>query len=59
MISVPEAAAIVGIGARAGYLAAQRGDWPVLRTGRAVRVRTRLFLEQYGLLDEATARTAP
>ena len=48
-ISVPLAARIAGVARRTGYAAAQRGEWPVIRTGRAVRVRTRQFLAQCGL----------
>ena len=47
-MSVPEAAAIAGVARRTGYAAAQRGEWPVNRVGRAVRVRTRQFLALYG-----------
>lgn len=52
-ISVPAAARIAGVARRTGYAAAQRGEWPVVRTGRAVRVRTRQFLAQCGLDSEA------
>lgn len=52
-ISVPTAAALVGVATRTGYMAAKRGEWPVVRTGKAVRVRTRQFLAQYGL-EEAS-----
>lgn len=52
-ISVPLAARIAGVARRTGYAAAQRGEWPVVRTGRAVRVRTRQFLDQCGLAEEA------
>ncbi|MFH7337142.1 excisionase family DNA-binding protein [Streptomyces sp. KHY 26] len=52
-ISVTTAAEIVGVARRTGYAAVARGEWPVLRTGRAVRVRTRQFLAQYGLLEAA------
>lgn len=47
-ISVAAAAAIAGVARRTGYAAAQRGEWPVNRVGRAVRVRTRQFLALYG-----------
>ena len=47
-ISVPHAARIAGVARRTGYAAAQRGEWPVIRTGRAVRVRTRQFLALCG-----------
>lgn len=47
-ISVPDAARIAGVARRTGYAAAQRGEWPVVRTGRAVRIRTRQFLTQCG-----------
>lgn len=50
-ISVPAAARIAGVARRTGYAAAQRGEWPVIRTGRAVRVRTRQFLAQCGFAE--------
>lgn len=50
-ISVPMAARIVGVARRTGYAAAQRGEWPATHVGRAVRIRTREFLSQCGLLD--------
>ena len=50
-ISVAVAAHLAGVARRTGYMAAERGEWPVIRTGRAVRVRTREFLEQCGLLE--------
>ncbi|GAA3272664.1 hypothetical protein GCM10010493_58030 [Streptomyces lavendulae subsp. grasserius] len=49
-ITVPCAAQIAGVSRRAGYAAAQRGEWPTVRTGRAVRIRTRQFLVQCGFL---------
>jgi hypothetical protein len=52
-ISVAAAARIAGVARRTGYAAAARGEWPVVRTGRAVRVRTRQFLAQYGFLEAA------
>jgi hypothetical protein len=52
-ISVALAARIAGVARRTGYAAAQRGEWPVVRTGRAVRIRTRPFLAQCGFAEEA------
>lgn len=52
-MTVPHAAVLVGVARRTGYMAAKRGEWPCHRTGRTVRVRTREFLEQYGLLGQA------
>jgi hypothetical protein len=52
-ISVPLAARIAGVARRTGYAAAQRGEWPTVRTGRAVRIRTRQFLAQCGFLEES------
>lgn len=52
-ISVPVAARIAGVARRTGYAAAQRGEWPVVRTGRAVRIRTRQFLAQCGFTEGA------
>ncbi|MFF4308522.1 hypothetical protein [Streptomyces sp. NPDC001507] len=53
-ISVPAAAHLAGVARRTGYAAAERGEWPVIRTGRAVRVRTRDFLTQCGYLADAS-----
>lgn len=50
-ISVQDAARLAGVARRTGYAAAQRGEWPVLRVGRAVRIRTRPFLLQCGFLE--------
>jgi hypothetical protein len=52
-ISVSVAARIAGVARRTGYAAAQRGEWPVVRTGRAVRIRTRQFLVQCGFAEGA------
>ncbi|MGA5435454.1 hypothetical protein ACPCKP_21640 [Streptomyces cellulosae] len=52
-ISVATAARLAGVALRTGYAAAERGEWPVIRTGRAVRVRTRDFLRQCGYLEAA------
>lgn len=52
-ISVPDAARLAGVARRTGYAAAERGEWPIIRTGRAVRVRTRDFLTQCGYLADA------
>lgn len=54
-ISVPMAARLAGVARRTGYAAAQRGEWPVIRTGRAVRVRTRPFLAMCGFSDKEAA----
>ena len=53
-ITVPAAAVIAGVARRTGYAAAERGEWPVIRTGRAVRVRTREFLALCGFEVEAS-----
>jgi excisionase family DNA binding protein len=42
------AAAILGVSIRAGYMAVERGEWPSVRVGDAVRVKTREFLAKYG-----------
>lgn len=47
-ITITAAASIAGVAKRTGYAAAKRGEWPVVRTGRSVRVRTRQFLRQCG-----------
>ena len=57
-ISVPAAAHLAGVARRTGYDAAQRGEWPVIRIGRAVRVCTRPFLQKYGLIEDELADQA-
>lgn len=54
-ITVKRAAGVVRISSRSGYDAAARGEWPVIRVGRSVRVLTARFLEQYGLSDPPAA----
>ena len=38
VLTVPEAGKLLGLKKRASYLAAERGDLPVVRFGRLVRV---------------------
>jgi len=57
-ISVAVAAEIAGVARRTGYDAVQRGEWPSVRVGRCVRIRTREFLHQLGLLDDDPRVTA-
>jgi excisionase family DNA binding protein len=52
-ITVSDASRIAGVARRTGYAAAQRGEWPTVRTGRAVRIRTQQFLELCGFLADA------
>lgn len=52
-ITVSDASRIAGVALRTGYAAAQRGEWPAVRTGRAVRIRTRQFLELCGFTGDA------
>lgn len=39
LLTIPEAAAELGVSARFGWALAQRGELPTLRLGRLVRVR--------------------
>ncbi|MCW2496582.1 MAG: DNA-binding protein [Jatrophihabitans sp.] len=47
-ITVPEAGEVLGIGRDAAYAAAGRGEIPVLRLGRSLRVPTHKLLELLG-----------
>lgn len=48
-ISVPEAGRLLGLKPRASYNAAARGEIPVFRVGRYLRVPTATFLARLGL----------
>jgi excisionase family DNA binding protein len=48
-ITIERASAILGIGLRSAYTAAERGDLPSIRVGRSVRVPTGKFLRRYEL----------
>jgi excisionase family DNA binding protein len=48
-ITIDRAAAILGVGVRGMYRAAERDEIPVVRVGRTIRVLTGKFLRQYGL----------
>jgi excisionase family DNA binding protein len=48
-ITIERAAAVLGIGRRTAYAAAERGELPALRVGRCVRVPTARFLATFGL----------
>lgn len=50
-IGVSEAAQILGVGLSTAYAAAERGELPSFRVGKAVRVPTAKFLAAYGLTD--------
>jgi hypothetical protein len=51
-MSVPVAGQVVGIGRDAAYAAAARGELPVLRLGRALRVPVPRLLELLGVTPE-------
>lgn len=53
-ISVPEAGRIVGLSRNGSYAAAARGDLPVIRIGRKLRVPTHRL---YAMLEGAPAKT--
>lgn len=48
VISVQEAAALIGIGRRQAYEAANDGTLPVLRIGKSIRVKTGPLAEMFG-----------
>lgn len=48
-VSVPEAGQLLGIGRDAAYAAASRGELPVLRLGRTLRVPVPRLLELLGI----------
>jgi excisionase family DNA binding protein len=50
-VSVEEAAKWVGLGRSAAYEAARRGELPVLRFGRSLRVPTALLRQMLGLKE--------
>lgn len=54
-ITVRRAAAIAGVAVRTAYDAVDRGEWPALRVGRAVRIPTARWLRAVGLTDEEAA----
>jgi len=54
-ITVKRAAQVLGIGERAAYYAAERGEIPAIRVGRCVRVPTGRFLAAFGLADTTQA----
>jgi excisionase family DNA binding protein len=49
-ITVPRAAAVLGLGLRTAYDAVERGEMPAIRVGRAIRIPTVRFLAAYGFL---------
>ncbi|WP_173390960.1 DNA-binding protein [Actinomadura litoris] len=49
-ISVPEAGEFFGLKPAASYKAAERGEIPTIRVGRALKVPTAKFLDKLGLL---------
>ena len=50
-ITVERAAAVLGVGRRTAYAAAERGELPSVRVGRCIRVPTARFLRQYGFIE--------
>lgn len=54
-ITVPRAAAIVGISRRAGYAAVERGEIPSIWVGGRVVVPTARFLTELGLTEQVKA----
>jgi excisionase family DNA binding protein len=53
VITVPEAGKILGLGRNAAYEAARRGDIPVIRIGKLLRVPTAAF---HKMLEQAGAK---
>lgn len=53
-IKVPQAAAVLGVSARALYSAVEAGTCPAIRVGRSVRIPTMRFLRHFGLAEEAS-----
>jgi hypothetical protein len=61
-IAVPEAGQVLGIGRDAAYAAAARGEIPVLRLGRALRVAVPALLAMLGSsgsIDSEAAAITP
>jgi hypothetical protein len=54
-VTVPVAGQVVGIGRDAAYAAAARGELPVLRLGRSLRVPVPRLLELLGVTPENAA----
>lgn len=52
-ITVPEAGEVLGIGRSAAYIAAERGEIPVLHFGRLLRVPVPKLLAMLGAVDDA------
>ena len=50
-ITVERAAAVLGVGRRTAYAAAERGELPCVRVGRCIRIPTARFLRQFGFID--------
>lgn len=58
VLTVPEAGRLLlGVGRDASYAAAEHGDLPVVRVGRALRVPTHAALKKLGMSDELIAIT--
>ena len=57
VLTVPEAGRLLyGIGRDAAYAAAERGEIPVQRVGRTLRVPTHAALKQLGMSDDLVGR---
>lgn len=54
-ITVPRAAAIIGISRRHAYTAVERNEIPSIRVGERIVVPTARFLAKYGLIDSPAA----
>lgn len=53
VLEVPEAGALLGLNKNAAYAAAKRGDIPIIRIGRLIKVPKLAFNK---MLEEAGAR---
>lgn len=60
-ISVPEAGRLLGLGSKtAAYAAVERGEIPIIRLGRKIRVPTAKVLAKLGIpLDQPAPEAAP
>jgi excisionase family DNA binding protein len=63
-LTVEQAAELLGLGRSSGYLAAQRGEIPTLKFGRALRVPTVKLRQMLGIdaerePDSSTAEVVP
>ncbi|MGH3679143.1 MAG: hypothetical protein ACRDT2_02490 [Natronosporangium sp.] len=54
-LRVARCAEILDCGLRSAYDAIERGDWPAIRVGRAIRIPTARWLRAVGLADGEAA----